>query len=476
MVCTKRFFARKYYRRQILRLIKLSFVFPTLSILSNDSRSNIHIASNRKNVSLNMPIEGKKKRVFAHYMVCCPSQGASLEGMMSEIKNAQAAGIDGFVLNCGGWLNGNYKVKSQLMFEAAENLNSGFKLFFSLDGCCNNTPQAAIDMVVSFSGRSAQFFYENKVVLSSWSAGNLSFWKDGVFTPLRKLGYDIFFVPFFFTETRSALPSLNQIRSSYDAWWNEIVDGLFYFGAAGLPEQIITSSEAYASVMHDAKKLYMAPVCPLYWGRIQANGRRYFEFRGGEGLALQWNSIIFKQDPEWVELITWNDFNESYICPGILDDVSRIYFKQTPFGFFKPHAAYLELCKYYIQWYKTGIQPSVETNAIFFFYRTHSKHLSAPFDQLGPVTQVKGDVEDIIYLTIFAEDILEIKVSSGSSQIVFQASLGINHYRVPFLPGEQQFEVFKKQVKIIDIKGEPISSTITHYNYFMTTGYAKEVI
>ena len=42
------------------------------------------------------------KKVFAHYMVCCPMVGgsATLDDYKREIQEAQQRGIDGVALNC----------------------------------------------------------------------------------------------------------------------------------------------------------------------------------------------------------------------------------------------------------------------------------------------------------------------------------------------------------------------------------------
>ena len=48
--------------------------------------------------------ERPTRQVFAHYMVCIPRAGggATVADYMAEMRDAQARGIDGFVLNCGG--------------------------------------------------------------------------------------------------------------------------------------------------------------------------------------------------------------------------------------------------------------------------------------------------------------------------------------------------------------------------------------
>jgi hypothetical protein len=79
-----------------------------------------------------------EKKVFAHYMVCCPTAGgaATLDDYKREIEEAQKRGIDGFALNCGNWKKRepHYHARTLLIYEAAKQLGTGFQLFVSLDG------------------------------------------------------------------------------------------------------------------------------------------------------------------------------------------------------------------------------------------------------------------------------------------------------------------------------------------------------
>jgi len=68
---------------------------------------------------------------------------------------------------------------------------------------------------------------------------------------------NIFLVPAFFFG--GELPRQPQIQSGFNTW-SSTVDGLFYWGIAGVPGSggpldQLPSSEAYASVLHSADKL-----------------------------------------------------------------------------------------------------------------------------------------------------------------------------------------------------------------------------
>jgi glucan endo-1,3-alpha-glucosidase len=41
--------------------------------------------------------------VFAHYMVCYSDYGATIQGYEQDIRDAQAAGVDGFALDMPEW-------------------------------------------------------------------------------------------------------------------------------------------------------------------------------------------------------------------------------------------------------------------------------------------------------------------------------------------------------------------------------------
>src|SRR5262245_41178400 len=103
----------------------------------------------------------KPRYVFAHYMVCFATYGETMEGYRREILEAQSANIDGFALNVGAWddVQPYYKRRVKLMYDAAEQLDSGFKLFFSVDfdGSSN-----IVDMIQTYAARPNSFRYQDK--------------------------------------------------------------------------------------------------------------------------------------------------------------------------------------------------------------------------------------------------------------------------------------------------------------------------
>ena len=146
--------------------------------------------------------------VFAHYMVCNPTYGASVQGFEHDIQDAQAAGIDGFALDLGAYNDPNqsyYNVNVAYMYAAAEALGTGFKLFFSVR-IYKYRQYCAVDQHLR---RPPQYVHgRDQRGLSTLSNG--VDWENGVFAPLSQSGISVFFVPFFCPTPPKELPTYSQ--------------------------------------------------------------------------------------------------------------------------------------------------------------------------------------------------------------------------------------------------------------------------
>jgi len=190
-------------------------------------------------------------------------------------------------------------------------------------------------------------------------------------------------------------------------------------------------------------------------------------------LDTQWKSVINVQRPEWVMMLTWNDYNESYMEP--IDDYKRYPngTGQAPFGWYKSMAGLDELNRYYIQWYKTGTQPEITTDSLFYSYRTSSQNLVAASDPRPPVKIGNGPIGDDIYITTALTAPARLQVISGSSKKEFDLPAGISHTATPFSPGNQSFSLWRDGSQIAGVDGEPVLDVIQFYDYWPTTGCAK---
>ena len=427
-------------------------------------------------ILLAVPHLPAQRLVFAHYMLTNqdyqgdsdPTQELKIASYEREIREAQAMGIDGFALNAGGWLNQTYYVRyAAQMFEAAVRLNSGFKLMFSADMCCGNGIADVEDMMRRFAGNprfaSVYFRYRGADVLTTFAGEKLGVaaWQQirndlatganpssqveptafsAVAGPPSNAPIRIFLVPTFFWG--GELPSLSSIQQGFDEWQSTL-DGFFYCGIAGLPGSggafdQTPSSHHYATVLHRAGKLYMAPICLQFWG---ANADRYYEYGGAAGMRALWMDAINVTHPEWVEIISWNDFIEgSYVSP--IDDPNRypganfLSSSGVPIGtldYFHSRATAAGLLSFFIRWYKTGVEPAITHDAIYYFYRTQLKDTDA---RSPSVAHKFGPVANLLYITANLTAPAEIRVTTGDRTAILHLPAGSTDRQTPLFVGD----------------------------------------
>jgi len=447
------------------------------------------------------------KLVFAHYMVCFPTYNDGVAGYERDIKDAQKYGIDGFALNCGDW-NDFYQKNVADMFAAAEHLHTGFKLFLSADMSGLKADQI-LDMMRKYAKSPNYYKFKGRPFLSTFSGqsqtgkmgrANLAWWKDNVLSPLKSSGIDAYLIPSFYTDPIAETPDKSLLKANingtvegsdgtrYKGWWGEAAGGLFCFGATGIPTydgspSLLKFSEGYAEVTHENGKEFMGAVCPQYWGRVQRGERRYFEYEGPIGLKAQWDSIIQKQHPEWIEMVTWNDFNESYISP--IDDPYKYWphFDDVGLGYYPSHAGLDALNAYYIDWYKhypANHPPPLpgKTDNLFWAYRTTPLAAPGADDPYGKVTAFHGPAADNLYFLAMLKSPAILKVTSGSKVTTTNIAGGTSPVRVPFSVGKQTFELIRNGKTIIKASGDDIVEKYivngkNVYNLWYTSGVAR---
>jgi hypothetical protein len=137
-------------------------------------------------------------------MVCFAAYGERVEDYEREIREAQAAGIDGFALNCGAWHDEpHYPRRAKAIYQAAKELGNGFKLFFSVDfaGLQRHPPgefeSYVLDMVKTYGHHPNQFMVDGRTVVSTFGGEEGMAWKREILAPLKAAGYNVFLVPFF---------------------------------------------------------------------------------------------------------------------------------------------------------------------------------------------------------------------------------------------------------------------------------------
>jgi hypothetical protein len=383
--------------------------------------------------------------VICHYMLWVPSTSDDLAGFKNDINLARSFGIDAFILNTADWSAQPWpKPRTDLIWQAADELGGGFKLAFSADMTNSLNAGDVVDMVQRYANRTSTLKVDGKVFLSTFVGQNTVDWQGGVFNPLQqKFGISVYFIPFFDGDP-------NGLFNQYS-----FLSGLFHWTAwpyAGdLQSPNDNLDKQYKSAAQSHNKAWMAPVSPYFakhYGGLPDGAKPNWVFGNYKGAGLyidRWEQLIADQ-PNFIEIVTWNDYPEaSYIGPistvqygtwgnapnGVVDYDRRTY----------PHTAYGDLSKYYIQVYKTGNR-TVGQDKVYVFYRSYPKTLNCN-DRTGMGKQQNADsMQDDIYVVTLLRSPANVVINSGSSSKTFEnVPAGVSTSSIPFGLGSQNVQI-----------------------------------
>ncbi len=453
------------------------------------------------------------RKVYAWYMPCTavfPSwDDASIEqreeNFLAEMQMAQSMGIDGFGLDIM-IDNENYHRSIEAMFRAAKRFGNGFKLFFEFDYGQPALEARAADILMlmkKYAGHEAYERVNGLPLVSAYSpdnwvekdgkpdyAGSAAWWRENVTRPLREAGIKVHFSPNTFRQIWSGGVTPESSAAEL-AEWGDAIQGLSLWHIQLSPKGGgLKHLENQGKAVLEAGKTWRSTIAMHYWHGAgqsvpswywrpgdqetsQTKNGTYYEHGGGEGLDAQWRSVIHVQKPESVTMLTWNDYNESYIIP--VDNIAKYRngSPRAPEGWYKSMVGLDELNRYYIQWYKTGIQPAITKDALFYSYRTSSHKLVASRDPRPPVGIGLPPIKDDIFITTALTAPAQVRVVSGTETKQFDAPAGIHHLTVPFLAGSQSFSLWRNGKQIAAGDGPEVADRIDFYDFWPTTGHIR---
>lgn len=327
---------------------------------------------------------GEGKKVFAHYIVGF-ADTSDQNFFDIQIKNAIAVGLDGFALNVG--IDDWQPDRVAKFLGAAEN-NGNFVVFISFDMSLLSFNNSALGSF-SFAASHPNYFKVNGRPFFSTFGGESqdAFWS----TWKSESGLNPYFCPGW-----PIYPTTNLLQS------HPVADCIFTWtawppGNAGPSALFDTTGDKnlLASARATGKK-YMAPLSPWFYTHVWGEGLYKNWIYSSEILLPQrWQQIVSLQ-PDFVEIITWNDYSEStYVCSISSDVPNRINGVYDMINNPQPmvHNAWLELSKYYIQWYKNNSRPVVMNDQFYWWYRIHPKN-----NVFGDIPQYRNDANDCVVI------------------------------------------------------------------------------
>ncbi|KAJ9165719.1 Glycoside hydrolase [Coniochaeta hoffmannii] len=359
------------------------------------------------------------RQVFAHYMVgIC--DGQTQDQWAHEIQTAKAAGIDGFALNIGP---SDYWTQPQLhnAYAAAEQVG-GFVLFISFDMAAGNwSVQQVVDLVNTYKNSRAQLKVDGKPFVSTFEGPG---WADN-WNAVRQQTGGIFLVP-----------DWSSLGAHGVAGKLGINDGAFSWGAwpqAGQTKMNTGEDIAYKQALQGKK--YMMGVSPYFYTNLPQWSKNWYS--SSESLWFdRWQHVLDIM-PDFVEIITWNDYGESsYICDTNPRQVVQGADKYIN-GY--DHSGFRAILPYFIQAYKAGNRnlPLNHEDKAVAWYRTTPAHCGSDggtkWGQGGSNSAANG-ARDVISIVAATNGQKSVTVDIGGNAQTFttQGDHPLSYFEMPF--------------------------------------------
>lgn len=380
-----------------------------------------------------------------------------------DISLAQEAHIDAFALNMA-YGTPQMERSTANAFATAEDL--GFMLFFSFDYAGNGSwPQDQIvNYLQKYAPSSAYYTYQGKTFVSTFEGPESA---DDWVTIKQKT--NCFFVPDWSSvDPTSAL----QLGGG-------VVDGLFSWAAWPTnSEQITTYVDAsYLNSLKKTGKPYMMPASPWFYTNMPAY-KKNWAVQGDDLWYNRWVEIMYLQ-PEWVEIISWNDYGESHYIGPLNDKGYGVFTSgKAPYNYARgmPHDGWRLHLPFVIDLYRTGTA-SMTQESLVAWYRTETgiscsggNTTGFSFSGLQIDTHADDRLEDKIFFSALLASNASVSISIGGQEHdteweyepyggigIYHGNLGINSSHV----GDVSISISRDDQKTVNLDGRSISGNCT---------------
>ena len=388
------------------------------------------------------------------------------------MRLAQDAHIDAFAMNMAYGDPTNQEAL-RVAFSAADSV--GFKLFFSFDYAGNGDwPKAdVIKLINQYRVHASYFSYRGKALVSTFEGpGRAQDWS------IIKDSTGCFFIP-----SWSSLGAKPAVETG-------VVDGLFSW--AGWPwgdEDMSTYIDA-SYIQYLAGRPFMMPVSPWFFTNLPGYKKNWM-WRGDNLWHDRWQEVLYLQ-PEFVQIISWNDYGESHYIGPLYDKAMEAFnIGKAPFNYatHMPHDGWRATLPFWIDLYKNG-QAEVTQESLVTWYRlspaaacssggTSGNTASQLQIEFPPAQMAQDRIFFSAVLTRFTEVVVSI---GGVAQQVGWSSVpdddvGVFHGSVTFNGRTGPVEVYlmRDGSKYLSISGEAISGSCKNgiQNWNAWVGSAK---
>lgn len=358
---------------------------------------------------------------------------------------AKAAGIDAFALNIGV---DDYTV-TQLGYAYDSAANNGMNVFISFDFNWYTIAETSNigGIIKDFCSKPAQLTIGGKIFVSSFAGDGLDL--DAVASAAGYARNDLFFAPNF--QPGSLVDA--DAGFNWMAWPNN--------GNNKAPDEAnLTVSDGDTSYIDalGTTKPYMAPVAAWFSTHYgpEVSYSKNWVFPSDSLWFDRWTDIL-SLSPQYLEIITWNDYGESHYVGPLnsphIDDGNSKWTNDMP------HDGFLSMAKPYIKAFKAGsktVDSQISTDQLIYWYRPTLKDAfcdSTDTCEKPPATPNPNyfigkpngydTMQDAVFVVALLTSAGTVQVTSGSNSQSFNANAGPNIFQINMGPGKQSFSLVR---------------------------------
>ncbi|KAB8238578.1 glycoside hydrolase family 71 protein [Aspergillus alliaceus] len=396
------------------------------------------------------------KAVFAHFMLG-NSDKYTKANWEQDFSAAKEAHIDAFALNTGF----NPSIHDQITdaFTVAADLD--FKLFLSLDysGDGHWPQDQVIKYLKEFTKLPAYYKTpDNKPLVSTFEGGEaVDDWNN------IKKKVDCSFIPEW-----SGLGPRRSISYSQ-------VDGLMSWTAwpNGTDKMTTDTDREFLDALNG--KPYIMPVSPWFYTNMDRFHKNWV-WQGDDLWYTRWQQVL-EIEPEYVEILTWNDYGEShYVGPIHESGLDVFRYGQAPFDYAKgmPHDGWRKFLPYVIDLYKNGGKDApIENEGLVSWYRINPAHACSSGHTTGntetqnqKILEPEEVLRDEIFFSALLESSADISVTIGGKDRAASwtntpnGGKGIYHGSIPInnQTGTVVVTLTRDNGFLAEIQGHPITT------------------
>lgn len=363
-----------------------------------------------------------------------------------EVRRAIAIGLDGFIYELPDHTSVDQRWnRVSLMLDAAKAVDPGFRIGLSVDlpTAADATPDNMAKTILACKDHPSLLRLDDgRIVVAPFYPERkpLDWWKQ-LRTLVQAGGADIALIPLFLSTSVSSYQSWMSLTYGVSSWGTRKASGT-------------TSYTTNATLAHSKGNIWMAPIATQdtrpkdgnYW-----EGSNSLLFRNSWTSAMQTNA-------DWAILLTWNDYSEStQFSPSV----------ETQYAFY-------DLTAYYVSWFKTGVQPTVTRDVLYYFHRTQFANAQPDTTKQTKVMTLRAASDpaiDKIELLAFLKSAGTLEVNIAGKTYQQSANTGMTSFTVPLAAGKPTFQLTRDSAPVISLPSAfPIASSIVYQDLMYHSG------